>query len=72
MIHNYKDTCEELKPCPFCGGTPIWYLKGNDYTKKRTIVVKCPDCGTTQELGLVHLTTEWGCEKAIENWNRRI
>ena len=29
-IHNHITYPEELKPCPFCGKRPYWYLKGRD------------------------------------------
>lgn len=73
MIHNYEDTNDELLPCPFCGEKPIWWLKGNPdlMGRKRVITIKCPNCRTTQETGVLTLSTEAGCELAVEKWNKR-
>ena len=73
MIHNYEDTNDELLPCPFCGEKPIWWLKGNAdlVGHKRVITIKCPNCRTTQETGIIHSTTDLGCEIAITKWNAR-
>lgn len=27
-VHNYKCANPELKPCPFCGGTAQWWIRG--------------------------------------------
>ena len=74
MIHNYETSNDELLPCPFCGGEPIWYLKGNAERigYKRIITIKCPQCRATQETGVLYLSTEAGCEAAVKNWNTRI
>lgn len=73
-IHNYKSTNEELLNCPFCGGRPIWYLKGNANLQghKRVVIVHCPSCGATQETAVLKLSTIFACAKAIAKWNSRI
>lgn len=72
-IQNYKSTSEELLNCPFCGDKPEWYLKGNAdmIGHKRTVVVRCPTCGTTQETGVLHFPTKWACLQAVNKWNMR-
>ena len=34
----------EFLPCPFCGEMPHVMPKGNSYTKKRAVTVKCKGC----------------------------
>lgn len=72
-IHNGDSTNDNLLPCPFCGDKPIWYLKGysDAINKKRTIVVRCPTCGTTQETAVLKLSTQMGCLMAEGKWNLR-
>lgn len=55
-VTNNDATNDELLPCPFCGETPVWYCKGNvsEIGNKRTIVVKCPMCGTRQETSVLN------------------
>ena len=48
---------EELKPCPFCGGTAILYDAGIPY-------VRCDTCGT-------QTTAYQTPDEAIAAWNRR-
>jgi len=56
---------DELKPCPFCGGSAVYIAKnylGQHY-------VRCPDCGAVV----------WGSDtdetitekEAVKAWNRR-
>lgn len=72
-ITNNDQNNDELLPCPFCGETPVWYIKGNpsEINRKRTVVVKCPLCGTRQETSVFHLPTKFGCVEAITKWNMR-
>jgi len=55
---------DELKPCPFCGGTAEIVRKG---TARQSMVIACEDCGGGTESGEVYGLT------APENWlwNRR-
>ena len=73
-IHNYDETPDNLKPCPFCGQAPEWHVVGNpdNVGKKRTIIIHCPCCGTEQKTSVLRLTTEHGCYEAINKWNKRI
>lgn len=52
---NYK-----LKPCPFCGGTPI--VSGCNYT---LWIVVCKECN----ISIGYKETK---EKAIDAWNKRV
>ncbi len=71
MIHNYETTSDELKQCPFCGGTPMWYIKGNLFEGKRTLIVKCARCGAEQRTAALKFSTTWLVQKAKEKWNLR-
>lgn len=74
-VQNYDTTSDKLLPCPFCGEKPIWYRKGNDYTKSQTIIVKCPKCRITRSDAIRNgrgYTIEWLENVAIKNWNQRI
>lgn len=39
-------TVEQLKPCPFCGGTDISFERG---TNRRSTIYTCEDCGCNLE-----------------------
>ncbi|WP_165424212.1 Lar family restriction alleviation protein [Pseudoxanthomonas winnipegensis] len=61
----------ELKPCPFCGGKPILHEAGNDYTKSRRVVIKCPSCRAQRADSALRHSMEWLIGVATEHWNRR-
>ena len=61
----------ELKPCPFCGGVAEMKRQGNDYTKKRRIVVRCPACRLERADAAIHHSMEWLEGVATKNWNHR-
>lgn len=71
-IHNYDTELPELLDCPFCGKKPVAYLKGNEYSKTRSITIKCPNCLIKRTTGAIRQPTEWLESKAIELWNNRI
>jgi Lar family restriction alleviation protein len=52
----------ELKPCPFCGGTDISCADAG--YKTDIWFVQCEDCGAT----FPHFDSK---EEAIDHWNRR-
>lgn len=66
---------DNLKPCPFCGGTDIdSYQIGNEWTKKRAFEIKCKTfgCCTTRTVGVIgQYSIEWAKNKCIERWNTR-
>lgn len=73
-IHNFETTNENLLPCPFCGEEkPVWYIIGRPDAIKmhRTIVVKCPRCGTEQRTSLYRMPLRFGCINAEAAWNTR-
>lgn len=54
---------EELKPCPFCGGTKIGIRDENDEADGM-IWAYCKECGAMGEW-------DYTLQKAAEHWNRR-
>ena len=73
-VQNYDKISNKLLPCPFCGGTPIWFRKGNDFTKSQQITVKSPMCRIERTDAILNNrghTIEWLEEVAIKNWNKR-
>ena len=70
-IYNYDTELPELLECPFCGGKPIAYLKGNEHTKRRSITIKCPKCLVERTTGAITQSTDWLEGKAIQLWNNR-
>lgn len=57
---------DELKPCPFCGGTNINLLGSlvEEGGKMLSIVAECADCGARTRECNSH-------REAIEFWNKR-
>lgn len=73
-VQNYDKISDKLLPCPFCGGTPIWFRKGNGFTKSQQITVKCPMCRIERTDAILNgrwHTIEWLENVAIKNWNQR-
>lgn len=60
-----------LKPRPFCGGTPEMLRKGNDFTKKRSITIKCRGCRAERTDSALRNGMAWLEGVAVENWNQR-
>ena len=61
----------KLIPCPFCGGEPEIRCKGNNYTKSRSITIKCKNCRSKRTDATVRHSMEWIERVAIERWNQR-
>lgn len=60
-----------LYPCPFCGNVPVWYVRGNDSTYARVIVVKCHDCGVEMKSMSRVLGVQPLAIRITEKWNTR-
>ena len=61
----------ELKPCPFCGGKAKKIFIGNDFTKKRSIEIKCTNCRIKRTDAAIRHNHEWLDKIATEAWNTR-
>ena len=60
-----------LKRCPFCGTYPEVQHIGNDHTKKRSIVVRCPKCRIQRTDSAIRYDFRWLAGVAEKNWNQR-
>jgi hypothetical protein len=63
---------KDIKGCPFCGGTPEIITIGNEFTKKRSVEIKCTSCYTKQITGAIRNSIDWCTKTAIEKWNKRV
>ena len=61
----------ELKTCPFCGGRAEKKRIGNDYTRKRSIEIRCTQCRVKRVDGAIRHGFDWLDEVATKNWNQR-
>ena len=61
----------DLLPCPCCGGKAELEFKGNDYTKKRSVTIKCKSCKLQRTDAAIRNTAQWCAEVAIDQWNAR-
>ena len=61
----------DLLPCPFCGGTPDIMRQGNNYTKRRRIVIRCPKCRIERADAAIKHGMDWLEKIAVKNWNQR-
>ncbi len=70
-IFNHDTTNPDLKPCPFCGTVPVWYLEGNNFTPSRTVVIKCPHCRAEMRSSGLRLSGEELADIVMDKWNTR-
>ena len=63
---------ENLKPCPFCGGEANLHHVGNEYTKSRKVVIKCPKCRIARTDAALTHGFDWLDNVAIAAWNQRV
>ena len=74
-IHNYDTELDELLDCPFCGGRPVAFLRGNEHLnksgKKVSVTIRCPNCRIERTDAVLKNSIEWLKEVAIKNWNNR-
>lgn len=62
---------QELLPCPFCGGTPEVRRQGNNHTKSRKLVIRCPDCRIERTNAAIRHGFDWLEEVSFKAWNTR-
>lgn len=63
---------KELLPCPFCGGSPNVKYIGNDFTKKRSIIIQCTNCHAQRTDGAIRFGMDWLKNISFDRWNRRV
>ena len=68
----YTNRRIELKPCPFCGGATEIKWIGNDATKIRKVVIRCPSCRCQRTDSALKHGFEWMENVAVRNWNQRM
>ena len=72
LPHNYDSAEHDLKNCPFCGCIPVWHLKGNEYTRSRTVVIRCPGCGVEMKMSGRISGVQLLAQHITEKWNKRV
>ena len=60
-----------MLPCPFCGAEPEMMQIGNDYTKKRSVVIKCNRCRIQRKDSALRNSMDWLVDVAVKQWNQR-
>ena len=58
---------EELKKCPFCGGTPDVATRIRHSEGGNVVVIKCEVCGASTKL-----FNESEIDRAYRTWNMRV
>ena len=63
----------ELLPCPFCGNEAELIEKGNNFTKKRFVTIKCTNknCRAEMTNGAIRNDMNWLKEISTNAWNKR-
>jgi hypothetical protein len=62
---------KKLLPCPFCGGSAGFIEHGNNYTRKRSLTIRCNSCRITLTNGTIRFDMKWLYEVTVKAWNRR-
>ena len=70
---NSWDSKTKLKvlKCPCCGGDPELKYIGNDFSKKRSIEIKCLKCRLKRKDSALTHSFLWLEEVCIRYWNKR-
>lgn len=63
-----KQAIQELKPCPFCGGTEIELSCGTPDREGIPKQMNCTECGAS---GPWDYATEESTEQQVKDWNTR-
>jgi hypothetical protein len=60
-----------MEPCPLCKKEVSKAFIGNNYTKKRSIEIKCRPCNLTMKMSALRFSHEWLDEQITTTWNNR-
>jgi hypothetical protein len=71
LLETWNGGQAELLPCPFCGTDPEWRHQGNDHTKSRRLIVRCPGCRVELVNAALRNDFAWLERISAEQWNRR-
>jgi len=58
--------------CPCCGSEAELTFKGNPYTKKRSVTIKCKGCRLQRTDATLRGSAEWIAKASIKEWNKRV
>jgi hypothetical protein len=61
----------KLLPCPFCGSEPEVEYIGNEYTKSRKIIIRCPQCRIQRTNAAFMNGFTWLEDVSAKQWNER-
>ena len=67
-----KENEFELLNCPFCGGEPEIIYRGNDFSNKPEIIIKCTTCRIQRTDASIKNSFIWLEKVSANNWNKRI
>ena len=71
--HGGKEfLADSLLSCPFCGAEPQLTFIGNDYSKSRTVEIKCKGCRVKMVNSGIIMGGEQLAKVSIEKWNKRV
>jgi hypothetical protein len=71
---GHKFEAEKLLKCPFCGYEPELLFIGNDYSKKRSVEIKCTNknCRINVVTSGIKSSSQQVALWSIEIWNKRV
>lgn len=67
-----KSSEANIMDCPFCGGSVDVIRMGNNYTKRRSITLKCNRCRVSLTNSGIRMTLEELVEVSTIQWNQRV
>lgn len=72
-LNDGRNVEVDVLACPFCGSQPDIGHRGNNHTKKQSIVFKCsnPDCRIERTDSVIRHGIDWIIPKSVESWNNR-
>jgi hypothetical protein len=70
-LTTWAGNTAEALPCPFCGTAPEWRHQGNNHTKSRRLVMRCPECRCEMVNGAIRNDFAWLERITLAAWNRR-
>lgn len=73
MTFKSPHTGKEIRllDCPFCGAEPKLRYIGNNFVKKRSIEVKCPNCRIKRTDSALRHGFDRLEDVAMKGWNQR-
>ena len=74
MLFKTWDNSNKIKllDCPFCGAEPSVTHIGNNHTKIRKLIIKCPQCRIKRVDAALKNNFDFLEKVASEQWNNRV